>query len=80
MYISLGPQVIKLFSCLTKPSMKFFLLIIAKMSTIVGMVNAISESFKARIVFILQHFGFFHNQLSSVSKNVLSMTSRLGVK
>ena len=34
-----GPEVIKLFSCSTKLSMKFFLLINVKMPTIVGILT-----------------------------------------
>ena len=69
------PDVIKLFSCLTQPSLKFIMLINAKMPTIVGiltfisMVNTTSESLKARKGFIFYVFRFyeqlkFHAQLS----------------
>ena len=72
---ALGPKVIKLFPCSTQLSMKFILLINVKMPTIVGiltfisMINAASESFKARKGFIFHHFTFFeqlkfHAQLS----------------
>ena len=37
-----APEVIKLFSCLTQLSMKFFLLINVKMPTIVGILTFIS--------------------------------------
>ena len=37
-----GPKVIKLFSCSTKLSMKFFLLINVKMPTIVGILTLMS--------------------------------------
>ena len=39
---SSGPEVIKLFSCSTQPSMKFFLLINVKMPTIVGILTFMS--------------------------------------
>ena len=38
----LGPEVIKLFSCSTQLSMKFFLLINVKMPTIVGILTFMS--------------------------------------
>ena len=38
-----GPEVIKLFSCSTQLSMKFFLLINVKMPTIVGIVTFMSR-------------------------------------
>ena len=37
-----GPEVIKLFSCSTQLSMKFFLLITVKMPTIVGILTFMS--------------------------------------
>ena len=37
-----GPEVIKLFSCLTQLSMNFFLLINVKMPTIVGILTFVS--------------------------------------
>ena len=37
-----GPEVIKLFSCSTQLSLKFFLLIIVKMPTIVGILTFMS--------------------------------------
>ena len=37
-----GPEVIKLFSCSTQLSMKFFLLINVKMPTIVGILTSMS--------------------------------------
>ena len=37
-----GPKVIKLFSCSTQLSMKFFLLINVKMPTIVGILTFVS--------------------------------------
>ena len=40
--ISPGPEVIKLFSCSTQLSMKFFLLINVKMPTIVGILTFMS--------------------------------------
>ena len=41
-YIKPGPEVIKLFSCSTQLSMKFFLLINVKMPTIVGILTFMS--------------------------------------
>ena len=38
-----GPEVIKLFSCSTQLSMKFFLLIIVKMPTVVGILTVMSR-------------------------------------
>ena len=38
-----GPEVIKLFSCSTQLSMKFFLLINVKMPTIVGILTFLSR-------------------------------------
>ena len=38
-----GPEVIKLFSCSTQLSMKFFLLINVKMPTIVGILTFMSR-------------------------------------
>ena len=60
-------------------SLKFIMLVNVKMPTIVGtktcisMINATSESLKARKVFIFQHFRFyeqfrFHAQLSLALK------------
>ena len=62
-YIS--PDVIKLFSCSTKLSTKFILLINVKMPTTVGifsfisMINTTFERLKARKIFICQHFSFY---------------------
>ena len=62
-----GLEVIKYFSCSTQLSMKFIMLIIVKMPTIVGiltlisMINTTSESLKARNVFIFQHFSFYEH-------------------
>ena len=62
------PEVVKLFSSSTQLSMKFILHINVKMPTIVGIltsisrINIASESFKARKIFIFQHFTF-HKQL-----------------
>ena len=56
------PEVIKLFSYSTQLSTKLILLINVKMHTIVGILTFISkdktasESFKARKIFIFQHF------------------------
>ena len=41
-YVQSGPKVIKLFSCSTQLSMKFFLLINVKMPTIVGILTLMS--------------------------------------
>ena len=38
-----GPEIIKLFSCSTQLSMKFFLLINVKMPTIVGILTFMSR-------------------------------------
>ena len=38
-----GPEVIKLFSCSTQLSMKFFLLINVKMPTVVGILTSMSR-------------------------------------
>ena len=52
----------KVFSCSTQLKMKFIMLINIKMPTIVGilifisMINTISESLKARIVFFFSAF------------------------
>ena len=73
--LSPGPEVIKKFPCSTQLSMNFILLIDIKMPTIVGIltfisrINTVSESFKARTIFIFSHFAFyeqlkFHAQLS----------------
>ena len=57
--------VIKLFSCSTRLSTKFILLINVKMSTIVGiltfisMINTTSERLKARNFFICRYFSFY---------------------
>ena len=59
-----GPEVIKLFPFSTQLSMKFIMLINVKMPTLVGiltiisMINATSESLKARKIFIVQHLIF----------------------
>ena len=74
-FVRPGPEVIKLFSCSTQLSTKFIMLINVKMPTIVGiltfisMLNATSESLKARKVGIFLLFSFyeqlkFHTQLS----------------
>ena len=73
--MSLGPEVIKLFSCSTQLSMKFILLINVKMPTVVGIltfisvINTTSERLKARNFFICWYFSFyeqlkFHAQMS----------------
>ena len=70
-----GPKVIRLFSCSTRFSMKFIILINVKMPTIVGilifisMINTTSESLKERKIYIFLHFSFhkqlkFHAQLN----------------
>ena len=73
--VSAGLEIIKRFSCSTQLSMKFIMLIHAKMPTIVGiltfisMIDTMSERCKARKIFIFQCFSFyeqliFHAQLS----------------
>ena len=53
------------FSCSTQLSMKYIMLILVKMPTIVGiltfisMINSTSRSLKARKVYIFQHFSFY---------------------
>ena len=60
-----GPEVVKLFPCLTKLSTKFILLINVKMPKIVGilifisMINTTSERLKARNFFICRYFCFY---------------------
>ena len=59
-----GPEVLKLYSCSARLSIKLIMLINVRMPTIVGilifisMINKISESLKARKVSIFQHFSF----------------------
>ena len=73
--LSTGQEVIKLFSCSTQLSTKLIILINVKMPTIVGiltfisMINTISESLKAKGIFVFQHLSFyeqlrFHAQLN----------------
>ena len=50
-YVRSGPEVIKLFPCLTQLSTNFVLLINVKMPT--------SERFEARIFFICRYFSFY---------------------
>ena len=70
-----GPEVIKLFSCSTQLSIKFFLLINVKMPTIVGILTFMSgknsilgllEPKKAKFIdiFILLSNFKFHAQMS----------------
>ena len=77
-----GPEIIKLFSCLTQLSIKFILLINIKITKIVGIlkfisrINTAAESFKARKIFFFHHFTFHeqlkvHAQLSWARKKVL---------
>ena len=60
-----GPQVIKLFSCSTKLSTKFVLLINVKMPTIVGiltfisMISTTSEKLKPRNFFVCRYLSFY---------------------
>ena len=62
-----GTKIINFFSCSTRLSMKFIMHINVKMPTLVGilkficMINTISESLKARKVFIFLHSSFFMN-------------------
>ena len=82
-----GPEVIKLFSCLTQLSMKFIMFINVKMPTIFGilifmsMVNTTSEHLKASERFIFKHYRFyehlkFHAQLSSARKMLYDLGTR----
>ena len=52
-YLESGPEVIKLFSCSTQLSMKFFLLINVKMPTIVGILTFMSG--KNSILCLAEH-------------------------
>ena len=60
-----GPEVIKLFSYAIQLSTNFIMLIIVKMSTIVGiltficMINTTSERLKVRNFFICRYFSFY---------------------
>ena len=62
---TLGPEVIKPFSCSTQLSMKFIMLINVKMPTIVGiltflsMINTTSERHTARNFFICRYCNFY---------------------
>ena len=62
---SSGPEVTKLFLCPSQLSMEFILFINVKMPinvgilTFISMINTISESLKARKVFIFQHIRFY---------------------
>ena len=61
-YLTSGPEVIKLFPCSTQLCTKFILLINVKMPTIltfISMVNTTSERLKARNFFICQYFSFY---------------------
>ena len=64
-YSNTGPEVIKLFPCLTQLSTKFILLINVKMPTIVGiltfisMIKTASERLKARKIFICWYFSCY---------------------
>ena len=86
-----GPEVIKLFPCLTGLSRKFILLINVKMPTIVGiltfisMTNTTSERLKARNFFICRYFSFYEQlkfpaQLSWAWKKFHILRSRPLVK
>ena len=66
-YFFPGPGVIIFFSCLTRLSMKFILLINVKMPTIVGILTFINR-IKARKTYIFQHFKFNFN-ISEKSAN-----------
>ena len=63
-YLRPGPEVIKLFSCSTRLSTKFILLINVKMPiivgilTFIGLINTTSEKLKARNLFICRYFSF----------------------
>ena len=64
-----GPEVIKLFPCLTHLNMKFILLINVKKPTVVGiltfisMINTTSKRLTARNFFICRYFFSFYEQL-----------------
>ena len=62
-YVISGPEVIKLFPCLTQLSTEFILLINVKMPTgiltFISMINATSERLKARNFFICRYFRFY---------------------
>ena len=66
---STRPEDIKFFDCLTELSMKFILLIIVKMPTIVGILTLISsantsESFRHIFYYSVFCFLNFHAQLN----------------
>ena len=66
---TLGPDVIKLFSCSTQLSTKFNLLINVKMSiivcilTFISMINTTSERLKAKKNFFVCRYFSFYEQL-----------------
>ena len=73
--IKSGPEIIKLFSCSTQLSMKFFLLINVKMPTIVGILTFMSRkksilgsSETTKAEFFLYYYTYehlkYHAQLS----------------
>ena len=85
-----GPEVIKLFPCLTQMNTKFILLINVKMPTIVGiltfisMINTTSERLKARNFFICPYFSFYKQlkflaQLSRAQKQFYNLGARVFV-
>ena len=65
-----GPEVIKLFSCSTQLTMKFFMLINVKMPTIVSiltcisMINTISDRNEAKNIFVYRYCSFYEQQLN----------------
>ena len=84
-----GSEVIKLFSCSTKLSMKFIMLIKVKISTIVGfltfmsMINTTPESLKTGKDFIFKSFQVSEHlkfTLSWVKHEKSFITSGLGPK
>ena len=55
---NLAPRLLKLFSCSTQLSMKFFLLINVKMPTIVGILTFISRKIASQTYLILKNAEF----------------------
>ena len=83
-----GPEVIKLFSCSTQLSMKFFLLINIKMPTVVGILTVISgknsilglsEPIKSWIYWYFYTYEHlkFHAQLNWAWKKFYNLGARL---
>ena len=76
-YLKARPQVIKHFLCSTHLSMKLFILLMnVDILTFKNRINTTHESFKARKIFIFQHWSFneqlkFHAQLSWAWKSFI---------